>query len=79
MRIVVAIEASEKIDKNLVSTDVVIFEPCQGNYLYSSPHSIVCNTNLSNQGDRCDRSRLEKKAAGEGLRDRADVDLSFFN
>ena len=37
------------------------------------------NTSLSNQGDRCDRSRLEKKAAGKGLRDRADVDLSFFN
>ena len=36
-------------------------------------------TNLSNQGDRCDRSRLEKKSAGKGLRDRADVDLSFFN
>ena len=40
---------------------------------------LMNDTNLSNQGDRCDRSRLEKKAAGEGLRDRADVDLSFFN
>ena len=44
-----------------------------------SHQSLVSDTNLSNQGDRCDRSRLEKKAAGKGLRDRADVDLSFFN
>ena len=43
MKIVVAIEASEKIDKNLFSADVVIFEANHGTYFYYSQQSLGCN------------------------------------